>query len=463
MATIATAQAGNWSAGTTWSGGVAPTTGDDASLGHSVIVNGNFTCDKVVSTYNGAVLTISEDCSLTGLITAPGGGSNWTLTMEAGATFSYNVAADIDLKSLRTINATGTALKWCTLANVHASGSLSWTLNSGSALGLVYTDWLNCKNLTANVNRLDHVNIEGVANGVVNIFYDLLYAPLMSNINISNFSGTGTGLNFGTLSPIGSMPLWSNIVLGTDRSGNAQANAKDFAFSYDGAIHCENLIWSAATPVTITRTNVRIAIDNLGFANCNGTVTGTRGVWYTETDDCTIQRSTTNPYTAETYCALVTPKSTCAAPGAGGAVAADIDLWVPIVTGDAVSVTTHARRNGLSADCGDLIVDPEGTWFTATTTATALTDNATYYEVTATPAGTAAGTAEKGSLHIVLRCKEYAVGETMQWGGVEITVGDKTYTVSHQQGQMGMPIPDEPEAAATGGAQLGAFENGAWR
>lgn len=54
MATIVAAQSGNWSAGATWTGGVAPGVGDTAQSGaYTVTIDQNVTCAKIEATSSG--------------------------------------------------------------------------------------------------------------------------------------------------------------------------------------------------------------------------------------------------------------------------------------------------------------------------------------------------------------------------------------------------------------------------
>jgi len=225
-------------------------------------------------------------------------------------------------------------------------------------------------------------------------------------------------------------------------------------------------------------------IDNLGFSNVLGTPNGTRGVWYSIYSHYSIERSTTNPYGAETYCALVTALNTPL--GNGEDRYGDIRISVPIQSGDNITVTTHGRRNGFSNDCASLILDPQQAWFTTQTHSPTLTTDATYYEFTVTGT-TAAGTANKGTVDILLRELEYDATGTFQWGGLTIDVtrgGVVTrYLVSMQQGFRGQPVIDSADHAlvadvesgvvyndgnltgtlVAGGAAPGPFEIGAWR
>jgi hypothetical protein len=66
MALITSAASGNFNAGATWTGGVVPTTGDEAraSTGHTVTINVNTTCDEISNAGTG-IFTLADGVALT--------------------------------------------------------------------------------------------------------------------------------------------------------------------------------------------------------------------------------------------------------------------------------------------------------------------------------------------------------------------------------------------------------------
>jgi hypothetical protein len=70
MALITSAASGNFSAGATWTGGVVPTTGDEAraSTGHTVTIDVDTTCDEVSNEGTG-IFTLASGVTLTANVT----------------------------------------------------------------------------------------------------------------------------------------------------------------------------------------------------------------------------------------------------------------------------------------------------------------------------------------------------------------------------------------------------------
>lgn len=70
MALIVSAASGNFNAGATWVGGVAPTVGDEAraSNGHAITITANATCDEVSNAGTG-IFTLNDGVTLTANVT----------------------------------------------------------------------------------------------------------------------------------------------------------------------------------------------------------------------------------------------------------------------------------------------------------------------------------------------------------------------------------------------------------
>lgn len=151
------------------------------------------------------------------------------------------------------------------------------------------------------------------------------------------------------------------------------------------------------------------------------------GVWYAFDAFATAERSTTNPYTAESYCALVAPTSNLIS---GNLF--NIEFWVPVITGDTqVLVEGHVRRNGGFPTTGPatVLIDPEQALIATVSTTPTLTNTATWYPFSVA-SGVVLGTGAKGSIRIVLRTTEYVAAGTIQWGGVTVTVTHADTSVS---------------------------------
>ena len=114
-ATITSAGTGNWSDGTKWVGGVAPGSGDDVIIasGHTITVNGTYSCNTLVINAAGASngITISSSNSLN---VGAGAGS---VTMNAVTTNSVSSTLAVGTGSL-------------TCGNISMTGSSTGTQNT---------------------------------------------------------------------------------------------------------------------------------------------------------------------------------------------------------------------------------------------------------------------------------------------------------------------------------------------
>ena len=129
---VAAAGGGNWSAGGSWVGGIAPTAADDAQLNAT---SGAITIDGTSGTPN---LCRSLDCTgYTGTLTQgsgatlnigdAGGGS---LTLVAGMTYAPNAASKINFVSTTTGNTITTAAKQMGALGWNGAGG-GWTFQDG--------------------------------------------------------------------------------------------------------------------------------------------------------------------------------------------------------------------------------------------------------------------------------------------------------------------------------------------
>jgi hypothetical protein len=101
MATITTVQAGNWSATTTWVGGVVPGVGDDAVISHSVAADVDIVCDAILGV-GPLNVTTSRNITVSGII-GHQSGAHTTLLVNMG---NVNDIANISFGQLRTQSST---------------------------------------------------------------------------------------------------------------------------------------------------------------------------------------------------------------------------------------------------------------------------------------------------------------------------------------------------------------------
>ena len=90
-ATITSNATGNWSAGATWVGGVAPSSTDNVIIAanHVVTVNGTYTCANLTIGSTGSsptlkITTAGNALTITGLLTMNSGNFTGTYTLDAG-------------------------------------------------------------------------------------------------------------------------------------------------------------------------------------------------------------------------------------------------------------------------------------------------------------------------------------------------------------------------------------------
>jgi hypothetical protein len=150
MATITSAAIGNWSAGATWVGGVAPTTGDTAILAHNVTVDVNVSVGTspndsttaAITLNTGRTLTIAAGVTLTCL-----GNQSWTsgagLVMGAGSQLVFDNSASggspvyrIIGSGVYTLNAVGTSGSPC---GISAIAGQSWEFWNGSTRYIAFS------------------------------------------------------------------------------------------------------------------------------------------------------------------------------------------------------------------------------------------------------------------------------------------------------------------------------------
>jgi hypothetical protein len=125
MATITSAQSGDFSDTNTWVGGVVPTSGDDAvaATGHTVVIDVDTTVDKVTQAGTGKFTL--------------GNGRTLTANVEANAgTFTSGGTVDVTATTSATINGnlTGVSSTAVNIAGVVMTGSGTLTIN-GSITG----------------------------------------------------------------------------------------------------------------------------------------------------------------------------------------------------------------------------------------------------------------------------------------------------------------------------------------
>lgn len=361
MAAITSAANGDWDAGATWTGGTKPVSGDTVTVNHAVNVDTSEACSG---------LTVSAGQSLT---IANGG----TLAVDGG-TFTNNGTIEVLGGGTLTVS-----------VNMGGTGNLNLTGSSGSSLATLQSNsattarYYQC---TGTASKWQWANV--------------ILCPLSNSGGLILayqcwFKGYGAAV-FGTASAIRELrECWfsdgfkvglpqriqrvTNLAMGYRRDGTP-ASLQDFCtFQYlehwnagiNGLLAKDGAAFNAISQ------DAKVAIDGLGYLPASMTdqmtgtpptiVRGSSAIWgYLGV----VERSTANPPNGKTYHARLTPRS---------AVVVDTPLEfsvrVPVESGDNISVTAKASRSGDSSDCADVVIDPEGAWFTPTTVAWDLTNN----------------------------------------------------------------------------------------
>lgn len=150
MATITSAAIGNWSAGATWVGGVAPTTGDTAILAHNVTVDVNVSVGTSPNDSTTAAITLNASRTLTiaaGVTLTCLGNQSWTngagLVMGTGSQLVFDNSASggspvyrIIGSGIYTLSAVGTSGSPC---GISAMSGQSWEFWNGSARYIAFS------------------------------------------------------------------------------------------------------------------------------------------------------------------------------------------------------------------------------------------------------------------------------------------------------------------------------------
>ena len=121
MATITSAASGNWSATSTWTGGVVPGPGDTASVGH--------------------VVTLDQNVSIATLVSTPGGGVDVTGASPRSMTLSgsLTVAANIT-RAILHVKDTFTSTFTLTVATAVSIGSHSAYFTDTTRMGVIVVE-----------------------------------------------------------------------------------------------------------------------------------------------------------------------------------------------------------------------------------------------------------------------------------------------------------------------------------
>lgn len=217
MATILAAQNGNWSATSSWTGGVVPTIGDIAYLNNRTITaDVNITCSAIStraesgSTVGGTINVPTTNRTITANF-FPGGGNILTLS----SSMTLNIIGNIDGTTNTTTNTRGITIPSTFTLNV--TGNVNGgTSNNGQHTLLC----LNATNVTINIvgdctaSGSSAISIEGTSTGTVNV---------TGNVYGSSGNFQSSGISNST----GNMPVYvtGNCFGGSGTAANASTTA----------------------------------------------------------------------------------------------------------------------------------------------------------------------------------------------------------------------------------------------
>lgn len=428
MATITTAQAGNWSAGATWVGGTPPGTGDIADMDHDVTLTDNRVVDGI-DVADGITFTMNDNTELTGLDTnQPNTG---TVVVGAGC-LVQTTAAGTDIQGTWQVSGTSGNI---TTFEPTGAGGFGFDFQ---VTGTSFFEWCNIKSragLAAVGARFDECEID-----------------------IAGINNTFRGLRFRRCF------LTTTTADATVTCDNEPTSFRDIAYGYsrDGTVRASTLglAWEAMDPVIDMVLNASslspsldaslLTIDNMGFlptamlpdtgSALDGAVAGP-GIGYANSKPGIYERSTAAKKTGD-FGVRLTPKADIVNDFWDRGL--EVSAYIPVATGENVSVSVQARRNdggsgGMTSDAMEIELDPEGAWFTPDISAETLPSADTFAELTATGTN-AGGSSDVGAVRIVLRVKEFAASDTGDFADMVVTVGSATYTVGFEEWAQGSPL-----------------------
>lgn len=209
MATITSAQSGNWSAGSTWVGGVAPVATDDiiVAAGHAVTLDAAFVVEKSL-TLNGKLDTLTYALTI-----GNGASKDGTLTLGPGAELALGSGGMV-LNNCALLS-TATASEW---AKVTGTGSITRgtvyaspkqrivpkyvsfqttgaiTLGAGNSLGAIANPTLDLTNTVfVGCGALSFGQSGWSAQGATDMIFRRMDCRDTGHIRISGHTGATTG------------------------------------------------------------------------------------------------------------------------------------------------------------------------------------------------------------------------------------------------------------------------------
>jgi len=215
MALITSAASGNFNAGATWTGGVVPTTGDEAraSTGHTVTINVNTTCDEISNAGTGKFV-INDGVTLTANVT------NKSTTIGATC-LEFSTASPASASIVGNLTG-GTAVRSHSVKNT-TTGTLNVTgnINGGTTSGGSTTVHGAIENVSTGI-----INITGNCFGGTVLNFCGAYNNTTGTLNVTGNSeaGTGSGANGAHNFSTGTLSIIGTVTASQTAAGVAGAN-----------------------------------------------------------------------------------------------------------------------------------------------------------------------------------------------------------------------------------------------
>lgn len=428
MATIVSTQDGYWDAASTWVGGVPPAAGDVADMNHNITIRATAADQECASIDIQAAktLTLEDDTTLTEMTGNTVGTGN--LVMGAGCTFVFNSAGTRVVGSI-PITVRGTADNRSVITNVDHNISLAGISN----LDMEYCDLPTIGNYNTGNIIFRMINCDVIAVSTTSS-YGYIRADRIE-IRDSWFSGFGHG-GGAFNNPAKAIRCFSleNVTYGKSRNGTVAVNAKDFNLGV--AQICE--VWGRNVLVDKDRITAehwasRLCIDNW---NHRSTDVGIPGLGLVYIRGIMLAYSSTDAAKSGTYGIRVEALTRSGVDASKGEYSRG-NLTIPIFisSGQSVAVAGYVRRSGMTTAAARILLDNSENVMTADSDTPVMTNVDTWYAFSVSGTSTRAGTA-----NLVLQLKDYAVGETLDWADVTVTIGTVVYTVNASQWFRGNPL-----------------------